>query len=89
MFRFLRRIANIIATKLRKIEIIVFNANLKRRGTVHSVCDRGTLGRAARRRTTIHSVREVRSDQQHYNLILFPKKLIYIIPSSLACFNFH
>ncbi|XP_021201187.3 TLD domain-containing protein 2 isoform X17 [Helicoverpa armigera] len=61
MFRLLRRLAAVIADKVRKIEMIVFNASVKRRGTIHSVCDRGTLGHAARRRGTIHSICEVLS----------------------------
>ncbi|XP_026726239.1 TLD domain-containing protein 2 isoform X13 [Trichoplusia ni] len=61
MLRLLRRLARTIAAKVRKIEMIMFNASMRRRGTIHSVCDRGTLGHAARRRGTIHSICEVLS----------------------------
>lgn len=60
MFRLIRRLARAITRQLRKVEMIVFNATMQRRGTIHSICDRGTLGRSDRRRATIHSIREVR-----------------------------
>ncbi|CAH1643338.1 unnamed protein product [Spodoptera littoralis] len=87
MFRLLRQLVRIVAAKVRKIEMIVFNASVKRRGTIHSVCDRGTLGHAARRRGTIHSICEVRSTLYTCYSLDTLKKLISIIPSSLPVFT--
>ncbi|XP_063373516.1 TLD domain-containing protein 2 isoform X2 [Cydia amplana] len=67
MFRLIRKTVRRLIDTFRKAEIMIFNMGMRRRGTLHSITRRGTIGSnktstlRSLRRATIHSICQVLS----------------------------